>query len=432
LTNLSSKSVSTDGHLRIGGCDTVELAQTFGTPLYVYDEQLLRDTIRTFHDAFLQHQVKYSIAYAAKAFCTVAMCQLVIAEGCSLDVVSGGELYTALQAGVPAKQIHLHGNNKTVEELTYALDSGIGAVIVDNFSEMTLLASLAAMRKQPVDVLLRIAPGVTAHTHEYISTGQQDSKFGFDHESGQASQALKQVQSHEYLRCIGVHAHIGSQIFDTQGFRQAIHRLAQLYHDGVVLGLPFSVLNCGGGFGIRYTEVDSPEPIHTLIAGIITAVHEACAQWEMEVPEIWIEPGRSIVGGAGTTLYTVGSQKTIPNVRNYVAVDGGMTDNPRLALYSAAYEGVLANRMNDASLEAWSVAGKCCESGDMLIWDAPLPTPQAGDVLAVFSTGAYNYSMASHYNRIPNPAVVFVKDGHARIVVERESWADLVRHDRGL
>ncbi|MBX5437289.1 MAG: diaminopimelate decarboxylase [Alicyclobacillaceae bacterium] len=425
--------IGADGHLWIGGCDAVWLAEQFGTPLFVYDEQLLRERIRAFHAAFRAAGVeRYQVAYASKAFCTVAMCQLVTEEGCTLDVVSGGELYTALSAGVHPSRIHMHGNNKSREELEYAIDARIGTIVADNFYELELLEEIAGRRDLTVEILLRIAPGVAAHTHEYISTGQQDSKFGFDLESGQARAALEAVQRLPHVRLVGLHAHIGSQIFDSGGFVLAVERLAGLYEQGMALGLPLRVLNAGGGFGIRYTAEDDAAPITSHIRAITDAVRRSFAARSLELPEIWVEPGRSIAGPAGVTLYTVGSQKEIPGVRRYVAVDGGMTDNPRLALYGARYEAVLANRVGERADTVCSVAGKCCETGDMVIWDAPLPEPRPGDILAVFATGAYNYSMASHYNRIPHPAVVFVRDGRATLVVERETWADVARFDRPL
>lgn len=420
------------GHLLIGGVSAVDLVEQFGTPLIAYDEGLIRDTIRAFHRVFQEEGVPYQISYASKAFCTIAICQLVHEEGLGIDVVSGGELYTALAAGVPASKLHMHGNNKTPEELEYAIESGIGAVIVDNFDEIDLLADILEEKGCTVDVLVRVAPGVEAHTHDYISTGQQDSKFGFDLASHQVEEAFLRLKQVERARVIGVHAHIGSQIFDVEGFRLLADRMAGVYEDGLRrFGLPFSVLNLGGGFGIPYTDEDAP-PVADLVRGVIRAAKAAFAARGMDVPVLWIEPGRSIVGPAGVTLYRVGSRKVIPGVRNYVAIDGGMTDNPRLALYGAKYHACYANRAADPPDRPWSVAGKCCESGDMLIWDLPLPDPQPGDILAVFATGAYTYAMASHYNRIPKPAVVFCRDGEARLVARRETWADVARLDVSL
>lgn len=425
--------VNPSGHLSIGGCDVVNLASEYGTPLVVYDEAWMRQRMRTFQQASKRDGWKVQVSYAAKAFCSIAVCQVVAEEGLGLDVVSGGELYTALQAGILPQQIHMHGNNKSWSELSYAVEVGVGLIIVDNMVEMGMLAEIAERAHREVSILLRISPGVEAHTHEFISTGQQDSKFGFDLASGQAHQALQQVLRFvPHLRCMGLHSHIGSQIFEPDGFTVAIERMGKLYAYGVGLGLPFQILNVGGGFGIRYTGEDDPPAIESSIGDILDAVAKVVSETGIERPEVWLEPGRSIIGPPGTTLYTVGTHKSVPGVRNYVAVDGGMSDNPRLALYGAKYDAVLANRVLDISEDHWAVAGKCCESGDMLIWDAPLPTPQAGDILAMFSTGAYTFSMASHYNRNPKPAVVFVRDGHCDVVVARETWADMVRHDRPL
>jgi diaminopimelate decarboxylase len=437
-------SVLDNGHLAIGGCDSVDLAAQFGTPLFVYDVGWLRGRIREILTATRESGLKVRVSYASKAFCTTAICQLVHEEGLGLDVVSGGELYTALQAGVPPTEIHMHGNNKSWAELEFAVSSGIGLVIVDNDVELGMLSDVAERLGRNVDILLRISPGVEAHTHEFISTGQQDSKFGFDLESGHAEQALAELSRYPRLKCVGLHSHIGSQIFEPQGFTAAVERMLGLYQAGLELGVPLQILNVGGGFGIRYTAEDNPLSFDVYMGAIESTVTSVCGELGMSIPDIWLEPGRVIVGPPGTTLYTVGTQKSIPGVRNYVSVDGGMTDNPRLALYGAKYDAVLANRMQEAvghslaqpgdsgAVERWSVAGKCCETGDMLIWDATLPHPNPGDILAVFSTGAYNYSMASHYNRNPKPAVVFVENGEARVVVERETWADMVRQDRPL
>ncbi|WDL99372.1 diaminopimelate decarboxylase [Alicyclobacillus sp. ALC3] len=425
-------AIGENGHLYIGGCDTTELATEYGTPLFVYDEQLLRDTIRGYHNAFRKTGASYRVTYASKAFCTVAMCQLAAEEDCAIDVVSGGELYTALAAGVDPSRIYMHGNNKTEDELEYAVSSGIGAIVVDNFNEIELISQVAERHHKTVDVMLRISPGVEAHTHEHISTGQQDSKFGFDLALGQAAEALRLVAASPRLSCIGLHVHIGSQIFDTAGFTISVERLVDLYASGVKLGLPFTVLNLGGGFGIRYTDEDDPEPVDRLISEMVDTVRSHFSARGVTEPSVWIEPGRSVVGPAGTTLYRAGSKKEIPGVRNYVAIDGGMTDNPRFALYGAKYEALVANRATAVAGGAWTIAGKCCESGDLVARDALLAEPATGDVIAVFATGAYNYSMASHYNRLPHPAVVFVKDGEAKVVVERETWADVARQDRPL
>lgn len=425
--------INEKGHLEIGGCDTVELARTFGTPLIVYDEALIREKCRAFVEAFRKTGARFQVAYASKAFCTVAMCQLVAEEGLALDVVSDGELYTAQKAGFPPERIHFHGNNKTPEELAMALDVGIGCVVVDNFHELALLADMARERGQRVNILLRVTPGVEAHTHAYIQTGQEDSKFGFDIGSGMAVEAVKRALSAPSLALVGVHCHIGSQIFETEGFVAAISRV-MAFLDAVraETGYVAAVVNLGGGFGIRYTENDVPLPVAAYVEAIVSAVRWECGARAYPEPEIWLEPGRSIVGEAGTTLYTVGAVKVIPGLRTYVAVDGGMADNIRPALYQARYEAMLANRGWEKPTETVSIAGKTCESGDMLIWDIALPPVRPGDLLAVSCTGAYTYSMASNYNRLRRPAVVFVRDGRAKVVVRRETYDDLVRNDMPL
>ncbi|MGE6229328.1 diaminopimelate decarboxylase [Paenibacillus chitinolyticus] len=418
------------GHLEVGGVDTTELAARYGTPLYVVDEALVRRRCREFVDAFQASGLKFQVAYASKAFCVMAMCRIIAEEGLSLDVVSDGELFTALQAGFPPERIHFHGNNKTPAEIEMALDAGIGCFVVDNFTELRMLDAIAGSKGKRVPILLRITPGVEAHTHEYISTGQIDSKFGFDLGNGAAFEAVQESAAANHLHLLGVHSHIGSQIFEVEGFRVAAEKVAQFASQvRDELNVVFSVINLGGGFGIRYVEGDTPLPMSTYVEAIAEAVKTRFEAVSYPMPEIWIEPGRSIVGDAGTTLYTVGTHKDIPGVRKYVSVDGGMTDNPRPALYQSQYEAMLANRASEPSQETVSIAGKCCESGDMLIWDVELPLVQTGDILAVASTGAYNYSMASNYNRIRRPAVVFVKDGMADMAVKRETYEDLVRND---
>lgn len=425
-----TSKINAKGHLEIGGCDTVELKQTYGTPLYIVDEALVRQRCREYMDAFRASGLAFQVAYASKAFCVMAMCRLAEEEGLSLDVVSEGELYTALQAGFPAQRIHFHGNNKTLDELEMAIEAKIGCFVVDNFTELHMLQALAADKGVSVNVLLRVTPGVEAHTHEYISTGQTDSKFGFDIGNGSAIEAVELASRSMNLNLLGVHSHIGSQIFEVEGFQLAIERVAAFSADVKErLDVTFKVINLGGGFGIRYTDEDTPLQVSDYVRAITDAVKQYFAGIYAQLPEIWVEPGRSIVGDAGTTLYTVGTSKDIPGVRKYVAVDGGMTDNPRPALYGSKYEAMLANRGNDAEEETVSIAGKCCESGDMLIWDAELPKVQSGDLLAVACTGAYNYAMASNYNRIRRPAVVFVHNGHGDLVVKRETLQDLISCD---
>jgi len=422
--------INEKGHLVIGGCDVTELAKEFGTPLYIMDEARIRQRGRELVEAFRKTGLKFQVAYASKAFSTTAMCRIADEEGLSLDVVSDGELYTALKAGFPAQRIHFHGNNKTPQEIELALDAEIGCFVVDNFTEMHMLDALAGEKGKRVKVLLRITPGVEAHTHEFISTGQQDSKFGFDLASGMAFRAVQEVIGLPNLQLIGIHSHIGSQIFEVEGFRLAVEKVAGFAVEvRDKLGVTFSVFNMGGGFGIRYVEGDRPLPLAQYVQAIADAIISSCKAADYPLPEVWIEPGRSIVGDAGTTLYTIGTSKDIPGIRKYIAVDGGMMDNPRPALYGSKYEAIVANRANEPCTEMVSVAGKACESGDMLIWDLKVPPVQPGDLLAVFCTGAYNYAMSSNYNRIRRPAVVFVKDGKADLVVARETLEDIVRND---
>ncbi|ANB55731.1 diaminopimelate decarboxylase [Anoxybacillus sp. B7M1] len=422
--------VNDKGHLEIGGVDTVDLAKEYGTPLYIYDVALIRQRARAFKETFEKYGVKAQVAYASKAFSTVAMVQLVEEEGLSLDVVSGGELYTALKADFPPERIHFHGNNKSRQELEMALAHGVGCIVIDNFYELQLLEQICAERGMTASVLIRVTPGIEAHTHDYILTGQEDSKFGFDLNNGQADRALKQALSSPSFHVLGIHCHIGSQIFETTGFVLAAQKIFHKIADWKeVYDFVPKVVNLGGGFGIRYTNEDTPLPAAEYVENIIAEAAKQAAELGIAMPEIWIEPGRSLVGDAGTTIYSIGSRKEVPNVRHYVAVDGGMSDNIRPALYEAKYEAVLANRVLDEKQEVVAIAGKCCESGDMLIWDLPLPKTEAGDYLAVFCTGAYGYSMANNYNRLPRPAVVFVENGEAQLVVCRETYEDLVRLD---
>ncbi|MFJ8264907.1 diaminopimelate decarboxylase [Peribacillus asahii] len=421
------------GHLEIGGVDTIELTKQYGTPLYVYDIALVRERARGFKKTFEELGIAAQVAYASKAFSSIAMIQVAEQEGLSLDVVSGGELYTAIKANFPTDRIHFHGNNKSEEELHMALDYQIGCIVVDNLSELELLEEICAKREQKMSILLRVTPGIEAHTHDYILTGQEDSKFGFDLMNGQAEMALRQALKSDWIEVLGLHCHIGSQIFQTTGFLLAAQKIiGQLRNWQAAFDYQPTVLNLGGGFGIRYTAEDEPLPASQYVEEIVREVQAQIADSDLTMPEIWIEPGRSLVGDAGVTLYQVGSEKEVPEVRKYLAVDGGMSDNIRPALYEAKYDAVLANRPLDPVEETVAIAGKCCESGDMLIWDLPLPKSGRGDVLAVFCTGAYGYSMANNYNRIPRPAVVFVENEEARLVIKRETYEDLVRLDLAL
>lgn len=419
------------GHLEIGGSDTVELTKEYGTPLMVYDEAAIRQKCRSFVDAFEVKGIQAQVAYASKAFSSLAIYQLIDQEGMSLDVVSGGELYTAIQAKFPLERVHFHGNNKSIDELEMALEAKIGCFVVDNFHELKLLHDLAAKRNQKVNILLRITPGVGAHTHEYITTGQTDSKFGFDLASGQVKKALKQALELPFYHVLGLHSHIGSQIFETEGFLLAIQKIVTALDDMEKdLNWTLSVLNLGGGFGIRYQSEDNPLEPREYVYMMCESVKEEWSKRQKPIPEIWIEPGRSIVGEAGTTIYTIGSHKEVPGIRSYISVDGGMSDNLRVALYQAKYEAAIANRMNDKENgQPVTVAGKLCESGDILIWDHDLPQTKAGDLLAVSCTGAYGYAMANNYNRIRRPAVLLAKDGEAKLIIKRETYEDVIKND---
>ena len=422
---------NTQGHLIIGGVDALELAKKFGTPLVVYDVQKIKRQFQAFQNAFEKEQVDYAISYASKAFATMAIYQVINKLGGHIDVVSGGELFTALKAGFPAAKISFHGNNKTPDELLMAVQNHVGVIILDNFTEIKLLKRILKQTNTRVQVMLRVTPGVSAHTHEYDQTGQEDSKFGFDIRSGQAEQAFLQVKANAQMELIGLHAHIGSQILATEGFKLEVEKLMKLV-SGWKQKYDYQpqVLNLGGGFGIRYTAQDDTLTAQTFISQIMQTVKKCAQAGHLKMPAIWIEPGRSIVGEAGYNLYTIGARKEVPGLLPYVAVDGGMGDNIRPALYQAQYEAVLAEKPHAEPVETVRLAGRYCESGDIIIDKLALPKSKPGDVIAVLATGAYGYSMAANYNRVPRPAVVFAENGQAQVVVTRETYADIVSHDR--
>ena len=423
---ISDQQINAAGHLTIGGCDAVDLAHRFGTPLVVYDVQQIRNQIRAFKQVFEENSVDYAVSYASKAFSAIAMYQVVAAEGAHVDVVSGGELYTAIKAGFPMANVSFHGNNKSREELEMAIDHHVGTIMIDNFHEIELLADVLEEHDAHVDVMLRITPGISAHTNKYIQTGQVDSKFGFDLQSGQADEALAKVLENPRMQMKGLHAHIGSQIFELAGFEGVAKKLVEVAaHWQEKFNYQAAVINVGGGFGIRYVKDDTPLAPEEFVAAIIKAIKET----NLAMPAIWIEPGRSIAGPAGYNLYTVGSRKDVPGLKPYVTVDGGMGDNIRPALYEAQYETVLANNPRAELVEHVRVAGKYCESGDILSQNQALPATKPGDVLAMLDTGAYGYSMASNYNRNPRPAVVFAEKGTAQVVIKREAYDDLIHLD---
>jgi len=428
---LGNCKVNDQNHLEISGCDAVELVKEFGTPLYVMDENLIRENCRSYLSSIRSLHEDSEVIYAGKAFLTMEMCRIIDEEGLCLDVVSGGELYAAMKAHFPASKIYFHGNNKSYDELKMAVEYGVGRIVVDNFYELELLRDLTAKYpSKKINILLRLTPGIEAHTHDYIKTGQLDSKFGFGIENEQASLAVEAALSIKGLTLVGFHCHIGSQIFEKEPFKDAAHimvKFAKAVYEK--FGFVTREIDFGGGFGVRYIETDSPLPVKDYIEALVSSVKECCQVYGLPLPKISIEPGRAIVGEAGTTLYTVGAIKDIPGIRKYVSVDGGMSDNIRPALYGAKYTAVIANKASNPNEETVSIAGKCCESGDMLIWDIDLPKIEAGDILAVFCTGAYHYSMASNYNMTPKPAVVFVKDNTARLVVRRQTYEDLIRNE---
>jgi diaminopimelate decarboxylase len=421
--------INDKGHLEIGGCDTVELARRFGTPLYVLDEEHFRQNCRSYYRAFVE---KYDgvVIYAGKTLLTLAICHIVAEEGLSLDVVSGGELYTARKARFPMERVYFHGNNKSVTELKMALDFKVGRIMVDNPYELEMLNRLAGEAGVCASIIMRLTPGVEAHTHEYIKTGQIDSKFGMVIANGQAMEAIKKALNMEHIRVRGLHCHIGSQIFELQSYAHAAEVMMG-FAAGVrrETGWAPEEMDLGGGLGIYYAEGDEPRPVEAYAETVMQSIREQAQKHGLPVPRVMVEPGRSISGPAGTTLYTVGAVKEIPGIRKYVAVDGGMADNPRPAMYQSRYEALVANRAAEEPQETVSIAGKCCESGDMLIWDINLPAVNPGDILAVSATGAYNYSMSMNYNRLPRPAMVLVRDGEADVIVARETYEDLIRND---
>lgn len=423
--------VDGQGHLMSAGHDLTELAARFGTPLYVFNEEAIRSRCRAFRQAFAGYGPGVRVAYAGKAFLTTAIAAIVAEEGCHLDVVSAGEMQTALVGGMPANRIRFHGNNKQVEEVEAALAAGIDRIVLDNFHEIDLVGAAAARLSLRADVLLRVAPGVEAHAHAYMQTGKQDSKFGFDLASGQALAAARAVVRHPALRLRGLHAHIGSQMLDTTAYALAVARLMELAAAmRAELDLDTEEINVGGGVGIRYVDDDVPPEPDAVAATIVEAVREGCRAHRLPPPVLACEPGRSVIGQAGIALYTVGAAKRVPGLTPYISVDGGMGDNIRPALYGATYSVVVAGRMDAPQAERVHIVGRYCESGDFLAKEVALPELRAGDILAFLGAGAYQLPMASNYNRVPRPAAVLVSRGRADLILARESVADLLRHDR--
>ncbi|WP_353422660.1 diaminopimelate decarboxylase [Staphylococcus xylosus] len=411
------------GELTMGGTSLKTIAQSFGTPTIVYDEVQIRNQMRRFHESFKKSGLNYNVSYASKAFTCLQMVKLVQEENLELDVVSEGELYTALEAGFDPQHIHFHGNNKTKHEIRYALESKVGYIVIDSLEEIDLIDRYAS---EEVNVVIRLNPGVEAHTHEFIQTGQEDSKFGLSIKYGLAIQGVQKVRTSKHLKLKGVHFHVGSQIEGTEAMIETTKLVVHWLKEN---NIEVELINLGGGFSIKYVEGDISFPIEEGIEEITTAVRSIVEEVNYPIPEIGIEPGRSIVGEAGITLYEVGTIKEIPNVNKYVSIDGGMSDHIRTSLYDAQYEALLVNR-NDPKDETVTIAGKLCESGDVIIKDAKLPsTVKRGDYLAVLSTGAYHYSMASNYNQMQKPSVFFLKDGKAREVIKRQSLRQLIIND---
>ena len=424
-------SVNEIGHLTIGGADTVELAEKYGTPAYVFDENEIRNNLREFKKSIDENYGGNGlVVYASKAFCCKEMCRICAQEGTGIDVVSGGELYTALSVGFPTDRIVFHGNNKTHDELVMAVTNNVGRIIVDNVTELESLNEVAASQGKTVGIMLRIKPGIDAHTHDFIRTGQIDSKFGFALETGEAMAAVKEALKMPNIKLRGLHCHIGSQIFDLDPFELAATVMLDLFKDiKDQTGVELEELNLGGGFGIKYLKTDRPRPFADYMKKVAETVNSYSAKLGLKTPFILIEPGRSVVGAAGLTLYTVGAVKNIPDVRTYVSVDGGMGDNPRYALYQSHYELVCANKASEKRTETVTVAGKCCESGDLIQEWTHIQPVEPGDIIAVLSTGAYNYSMASNYNRIPRLPAVMVKDGESRVIIKRETYEQVAECD---
>lgn len=421
--------VGRNGHLMLGGCDLADLAKEFGTPLYILDEHDLRDRCRAFLGEFQSRYTDTRVTYASKAFTNIAVIKLLLEEGIGIEVVSGGELAAARAGGAPPSTVSFHGNNKSLNELTEAIEWGVGRIVIDNFHELGMLNQITQKTGRVQDVMVRISPGVDPHTHSYISTGTLDSKFGFSIETGQAEKAVKDILSYSHLRLLGLHCHLGSQIFETQPYENAIKITLAFAAQMRKLGFSLLELSTGGGFAISYTRSEEPPPISTYASALTSALQRECEELGFDKPTLVIEPGRAIIGPTGIALYAVGSRKAIPNVRTYISVDGGMGDNIRPALYQASYEAVVANRMLEPNLERVTIAGKFCESGDILVQDVDVPATEPGDLIAIPASGAYCVPMASNYNMATRPAIIMVRDGTAQLIRRRETYEDLIAND---
>ena len=420
--------INENGNIEIGGCDLVLLAEKFGTPLYVLDEYTIRSICKNYKKAFSAYD-KVNMMYASKALCTMAVSKILDNEGFGFDVVSAGEIYTVYKAGINMAKVLFNGNNKSYDELALAIKLGVGRISVDNFFELSLLNEIAKSHDKTVDILLRITPGIECHTHEYIQTGHLDSKFGFD--LTQIDEAVELIlNNYSNLKLHGLHAHIGSQIFETKIYGDEIEILVrEIKRLDDKFGLKLDEINIGGGLGVKYTEEDLPPSTYEIANIVIDSLNKCIKKYNIEPPALFIEPGRSIISTSGVTLYTLGSSKQVPKGRTYFAVDGGMADNPRPSMYQAKYYAEIANKPDCELSQEITVAGRFCESGDILIKDIQLPQVEEGDILCVYNTGAYNYSMASNYNRVQKPAMILVNNSQSDIIINRETLDDLVHHD---
>lgn len=427
LKPLTTK-INPDGILEIGGCDLVKLVEKYGTPLYVLDEFTLRKICKDYKEAFKGYP-KVNMMYASKALCSMATSAIIASEGFGFDVVSAGEIYTVYKAGADMSKVLFNGNNKSFDELTLAIELGVGRISVDNFFELSLLDEIAKSHDKTVDILLRITPGIECHTHEYIQTGHLDSKFGFD--LTQIDEAVDLIlNDYTNLKLHGLHAHIGSQIFETSIYGDEIEILTkEIARLDEKFNLKLDEINIGGGLGVKYTESDCPPSTFTIAEIVIKRLYECIEKYKIDAPALFIEPGRSIISTAGVTLYTLGSSKQVPKGKKYVAVDGGMADNARPSMYQAEYFAQIVNKPDYELANTVTIAGRFCESGDILIKEIKLPEIEEGDILCVYNTGAYNYSMSSNYNRVQKPAMVLVNEGHDDIIIKRESLKDLIEHD---
>lgn len=420
--------INATGNIEIGGCDLVDLAEKFSTPLYILDEKTIRSICKDYKKSFEKY-TKTRMMYASKALCTSAVAKILDEEGFGFDTVSAGEIYTVHHAGVDMTKVLFNGNNKSYDELTLAIDLGVGRISVDNFFELALLNEIAQSKNKTADILLRITPGIECHTHEYIQTGHLDSKFGFD--LTQIDEAVELIiNEYKNLKLHGLHAHIGSQIFETSIYSDEIEILVkEIVRLDDKFGLKLDEINIGGGLGVKYVESDVPPSTYEIGEIIINKLNEVIKKYNIDPPTVFLEPGRSIISTAGTTLYTIGSSKQVPHGKKYIAIDGGMSDNPRPSMYQAEYYAEIANKKENTVSEKVTIAGRFCESGDILIKEIELPSPEEGDILCVYNTGAYNYSMASNYNRVQKPAMILVNDSQADVIIKRETLDDLISHD---